>query len=277
MDRDDLDWAVEQAAREGWNPGLHDADAFFAQDPEGFLIGELDGKPIGCVSAVRYAGGYGFIGFFIVLPEFRGHLYGAYLGRAALDRLEGGIIGIDGVFAKQENYAAQGFVAAYRNIRFEFCGSGLERKSVETVSLVETGAIPFERISEYDHRQFGFERRPFLRVWLDLPEASKIAAVNPDGTIAGYGVIRKCRSGWKVGPLFADSLRIAEKIFSRLLSVRSSSEPVYLDVPEQNAAAMFLAREWSMKEVFGTARMYKGGIPRPKVEHIFGITSFELG
>src|SRR3954468_917648 len=36
-----LDWA----AAEGWNPGLHDAEAFLAADPEGFLLGRLDGEP----------------------------------------------------------------------------------------------------------------------------------------------------------------------------------------------------------------------------------------
>ncbi len=41
MSRDQLDIAVEWAAREGWNPGLHDAECFHATDPDGFLIGLL--------------------------------------------------------------------------------------------------------------------------------------------------------------------------------------------------------------------------------------------
>ena len=34
------------AADEGWNPGRTDWLAFTAADPEGFLIGRLDGEPV---------------------------------------------------------------------------------------------------------------------------------------------------------------------------------------------------------------------------------------
>lgn len=45
MHRDEVQIAVEWAAREGWNPGLADADCFYAADPNGFLIGLLDEEP----------------------------------------------------------------------------------------------------------------------------------------------------------------------------------------------------------------------------------------
>ena len=38
MTRAELDLAIEWAAGEGWNPGLADADAFYAADPNGFLM-----------------------------------------------------------------------------------------------------------------------------------------------------------------------------------------------------------------------------------------------
>ena len=46
MTRDEVDVAVDWAAAEGWNPGLHDADCFYRADPQGFLVGLLDGEPI---------------------------------------------------------------------------------------------------------------------------------------------------------------------------------------------------------------------------------------
>ena len=46
MSRAELDIAVEWAADEGWNPGLHDADSFFAADSGGFLMGLLNGEPV---------------------------------------------------------------------------------------------------------------------------------------------------------------------------------------------------------------------------------------
>lgn len=66
MTRGEIDMAVEWAAREGWNPGLHDANCYFAADPNGFLIGLLSSRPIATISVVKYGGGFGFLGFYIV-------------------------------------------------------------------------------------------------------------------------------------------------------------------------------------------------------------------
>ena len=41
--RADLETALSWAAREGWNPGRHDATPFQVTDPEGFLVGCLEG------------------------------------------------------------------------------------------------------------------------------------------------------------------------------------------------------------------------------------------
>ena len=46
MTREEIDTAVDWAAAEGWNPGLHDADCFHAADPGGFFVGMLDDEPI---------------------------------------------------------------------------------------------------------------------------------------------------------------------------------------------------------------------------------------
>jgi len=62
MRREEVRLAVEWAAEEGWNPGLHDAECFFETDPEGFFAGELNGMLMGSISAVAYDGHFGFAG-----------------------------------------------------------------------------------------------------------------------------------------------------------------------------------------------------------------------
>jgi len=52
MGRSDVDFAIELAAKEGWNPGLHDAEYFYRTDPGGFFIGFSGNNPVGCISAV---------------------------------------------------------------------------------------------------------------------------------------------------------------------------------------------------------------------------------
>ena len=57
MRREEVAFAIDLAAQEGWNPGLHDAECFFSADPEGFLIGEMDGEPVGATATGCGSGG----------------------------------------------------------------------------------------------------------------------------------------------------------------------------------------------------------------------------
>jgi hypothetical protein len=56
-----------------------------------------------------------------------------------------------------------------------------------------------------------------------------------------------------------------------------AGQPVQLDVPEPNTAALALAAKFSMTESFGTARMYHGPKPQIAVDRTYGVTSFEFG
>jgi GNAT superfamily N-acetyltransferase len=117
-EQNDMDFIMNLAAKQGWNPGLHDGVCFFNADPHGFFVGELAGERIGCISAVSY-GSFGFIGLYIVKEEYRKKGYGIVLWERAMNRLEGCSIGLDGVVAQQENYKKSGFVLAHRNLRYE--------------------------------------------------------------------------------------------------------------------------------------------------------------
>jgi hypothetical protein len=39
MQRDEVRFAIDLAASEGWNPGRHDAGTFSRADPDGLLVG----------------------------------------------------------------------------------------------------------------------------------------------------------------------------------------------------------------------------------------------
>src|SRR5262245_48464717 len=107
------------AAAEGWNPGLYDALAFHAADPNGFLVGELDGEPVASISVVRYGSDFGFLGFYIVVPAVRGKGWGIGIWREGMAHLAGRLVGLDGVVAQQDNYRRSGFELAWRNVRHE--------------------------------------------------------------------------------------------------------------------------------------------------------------
>jgi GNAT superfamily N-acetyltransferase len=267
----DLDLAVEWAALEGWNPGLADAPAFRAADPDGFLMGFADGKPVTAISAVRYGDDFGFIGFYIAVPQARGKGYGWATWQAAMAQLDGRIIGLDGVLEQQDNYKKSGFGFAHRNVRY---GGTPGVSAIEDASLVAVTVDNLSAVMDYDRAFFPAPRGEFLRAWLQDGGRTSIAFTE-DGAIKGYGTIRACRQGHKIGPLFADRPDIADGLF-RVLASKAPGE-VFLDLPEPNAAARAMAERYGMTPVFETARMYRGTAPDLLLSRIYGITSFELG
>ncbi|MGB3423119.1 MAG: GNAT family N-acetyltransferase [Castellaniella sp.] len=275
MRRDELNFAVDLAAREGWNPGLHDAASFYAADPGGFLIGLLDDVPIGCISAVRYENGFGFLGFYIVIPEHRGRGYGMPLWRSALQQFGARNIGLDGVQAQQANYRKSGFSLAYSNIRYAW-QTRPSAVQAATPHIVPAGQVDADSLARYDQPCFSTPRPTFLNAWLTQPDSVALVWREQDA-IRGYGAIRRCREGWKIGPLFADHRGIAEPLLLALCHGIADDEPVYLDVPEVNTEAVRLAADLGMHKVFGTARMYRRDPPEIATDRIFGVTSFELG
>jgi len=273
MTRQELDIAVDWAAAEGWNPGLYDADCFYAADPNGFLIGLLGDEPIATISAVKYGDSFGFIGFYIVKQGYRGMGYGIQIWNAGLAYLRGRTIGLDGVVAQQSNYAKSGFTLAYRNIRYQGIGGGYFPSDSEIVQL---SAIPLDQICAYDKPFFPDNRVQFLRCWIDLPRSTAFG-IRSNNKLAGYGVMRSCRSGYKVGPLFADNPEFAEHLFLALKAHAQEGAPVFLDTPAVNSAAADLVKQHNMILSFETARMYAGKKPNLPINRLFGVTTFELG
>lgn len=270
----ELSLFLSLAEKEGWNPGLQDAIPFYFADPNGFFIGELAGEVIGTISAVSYGKKYGFIGFYIVVPQWRHHGYGIELGKKAMDYLGDRVLGIDGVEAQQENYQKIGFKMHHNNARFEI--SALEPINVNPEGdIVNLKSIPFSKILLYDSSILGFFRENFLQHWLNMSNAYGLGFCH-QGQLAGYGVIRQCHLGWKIGPLFADNQEIALSLLHGLYS-HIEQGPVFLDIPENNLKAMEIAYFHHMKKVFATARMYRGEAPAQLENKVFGITSFELG
>ena len=270
MNHEDMGLAVAWAAHEGWNPGLHDADCFYAADPNGFFMAEVNGDPVGCISAVAYDENFGFMGFYIVRNELRHHGIGLKLWDAAIDYLGERTIGGDGVIAMLEKYEQCGFRIAHRNARYEGVG-----ESSASTPLVALGDIPRSELERYDRRFFPAARSAFLESWLGRP-GSYGRAVLVDGQLTGYGVIRPCHTGFKIAPLFADSPEIAEKLFTSLAAL-AEGKPVFLDIPVCNGAARELVERHGMSMVFETARIYRGTVPQLPLDSIYGITSFELG
>jgi GNAT superfamily N-acetyltransferase len=266
--------AADWAAAEGWNPGLADAACFATVDPQGFFIGELDGEPAATVSCVNYDARFAFLGFYIVREDLRGRGYGLRVWNAAIARAGARVIGLDGVVAQQDNYRKSGFALAYANVRY---GGVVAARTIESplAGVVPLTEVPFAAVEADDATVFPAPRPAFLRAWIAAPGRVGRALLR-DGSLAAWGVIRTCRTGWKIGPLVADDRAAAEAVLAALLAEAGGGE-VFLDVPAVNREAVALAESLGLAPVFETARMYTGPIRPVRLERVFGVTTFELG
>ncbi|MFD6967311.1 GNAT family N-acetyltransferase [Streptomyces sp. NPDC059979] len=280
----DMDLIRGWADEEGWNPGDSDRFAFAVADPRGFLVGRLHGEPVACISAVRYGDGFGFIGFYIARPAFRGHGYGIRLWQAGMERLDGRLVGLDGVVDQQDNYRKSGFRPAWNNIRHEGvpreddadgpeAENGAEKE--DEIEIVDAASLPFGLLAAYDRRFFPEARDAFLSAWTALPGRTALAAVR-GGRIEGLGVIRPCSAAHRIGPLYAATPALAAALLRRLAG-HAPGGLVSLDVPDANPEAIALCAGLGLVPTFETARMYTGPAPELALTELFGVTSLELG
>lgn len=268
----ETDTAVAWAAAEGWKPGEADMHCFLEVDPEGFLGGFIDGEMVSLISAIRYPGGFAFIGFYIVRPDYRGQGLGIRIWRAGMERVTGHNVGLDGVLAQEANYTKSGFARFQGNRRYE-CAPLPAAALPE--GIVTAKAVPFNDIVAFDRRHFPGDRAGFLQAWLNQPGRVSLACVE-DSVLTGYGVMRPCDGGSRIGPLFAETPEVAAKLLSAFRAAAGDGG-VFLDVPTSNPAAIALAEKEGLGFAFETTRMYTQSPPDIRLEGVYGITSLELG
>jgi len=276
LDFDGLKTLVKWAEEEGWNPGPHDAEVYWATDSDGFYGCFYKDNLIAGGSIVSYNNEFGFMGFFIVKPEYRGTGLGRKLWYQRRDTLlarlnEGASIGMDGVVDMQPFYEKGGFKIAFRDERHERLGEEFEvHKNIFSILDEDTNSI-----LKYDKECFGFSRPQFLKPWLKLPDSKTFKYVK-DEKLRGFAFVRRANTGYKICPLFADNESIAEELYKACLN-SVVGEPLYLDIPMVNSSAINLAKKYKTAYVFECARMYYGKAPKVEINKVFGITTFELG
>ncbi len=281
---------LEWAAAEGWNPGLDDAAAFYAADPDGFFVAIVDDRPVAGVSVIRQGSisggpGYGFLGLYLCLSEYRGKGLGWAVWQAGINYLAGCTVALDGVVDQQDNYRKSGFELAYRNIRFS--GRVPEHWSKAEVmpqdgDTVVRPVLPadLDQLVELDRSLGGVERRKYLSHWFgntDNRQTLLLEQRNAAGAvIVAAGTIRRCIKDYKIGPLLAPDATSATRLLMGLCA-RVGAENIVIDVPEPNGQAMALVANAGLQPVFETARMYKGIPPEATLDSIFAVCTLELG
>lgn len=263
-----LDWAAE----ESWNPGLDDADAFFAADPAGFFVAvDEQDNLIASISVVNHTADFAFLGLYIVRKEFRGRGVGLRLWRHALQHAGSRTVGLDGVEAQQGNYRASGF--AYSGATTRFTGRLTERIGRD-IRAIDPQEIP--TLIQMEAAASGVSKPNYLRPWfLGSGERSTIVKVKGDQSASlGFCTIRRCQTGAKIGPLVAADADVVYELIAH--AATGIDGTISIDVPSTSIELTELCHTMGWQPGFQTARMYKGEFDASG-HRCFAVTSLELG
>ena len=262
--RDELDRILDWAAAEGWNPGLGDAAAFWAADPEGFFIA-LDGdQPVAAISVVNHSDTFAFLGLYIVTPPYRGRGIGYGLWQDALAHAGNRTIGLDGVPEQQANYEVSGFRQAGGTTRYS---AKVAAQASTKIRLATKADIP--ALNAKEAAATGIEKHSYLSTWFTNTKDRKTIVADH-----GFCTIRQCKDGAKIGPLLASDPQTAHQLIQHAASLFGPM--VTVDVPNASTQLSTLAEDLGMEAGFQTARMYLGKAP-VQIAKLFAVTSLELG
>lgn len=272
---DEMKLVIAWAAREGWNPGVDDARAFHAADPDGFFLREVDGKPVAAVSVVNYDAHFSFLGLYICHPDYRGKGHGIAVWRAGVAHAGGRVIGLDGLAAQVGNYAKSGFASYDRSVRHR----GFAERVEEGMTRAVRGEEDIEKLVRADNRAMGMSRGKFTRNWFtDTPtRRTRILSLNGEGEDI-FVTFRTAEEGVKIGPLFAETEEQVDVLLgSAPLDLKGSKGPIFVDAAESCEFLVGLLKARGFSVTFAAERMYTGAPPVEKRPTAFAVLGMEVG
>ncbi len=262
--RDELDQVLDWAAAEGWNPGLDDAAAFLAADPQGFFVASDGDTPVAAISVVNHNDSFAFLGLYIVQPAYRGQGIGHGLWQHALDHAGSRVVGLDGVPDQQSNYAASGFVHAGATTRYVGAIMGTAVPGIRPARPDDVAALV-----DREAAASGARKAAYMSAWFQNTPSRK-TLLGPQGLCT----VRACRVGAKIGPLLADDTDAVHDLLHAAAAVFPGD--IMIDVPDAAPGLARLCADLGLTPGFETARMYRGPFAKGP-GRLFAVTTLELG
>jgi hypothetical protein len=139
-----------------------------------------------------------------------------------------------------------------------------ETSNVEetTEDLKQLNSISIESIIEYDQSIFSVSRKKLLAKFIQNEHIVGFASTDEKGKITGFGLIRPCTQGYRIGPLYANHIENAQKLFYSLLS-KANNCTVFIDAPSHNPYIECFTSFFNLDRVpeADTVAMFKGEVP----------------
>ena len=257
----DLPFADSLRALVGWNQTFDDWERFLALEPDGCFLAECNGAPAGTATTLVYGPDLAWIGMALVHPDYRRRGIGRALLERCLEHLrvrEARCVKLDATPLGKQVYDALGFKEEWTLTRWVY------RHAPSPLPLPEPmlrtwRATDAEQIESLDRTAFGLSRQRLLR---SLARQSRCALVLESEGISGYGMLRSGSHALYLGPVVAQAAVAGIRLLDALVA-RSEGQTIFLDVPDQNAAATAWAQEHGCTAQRALTRMFLGENLRP--------------
>ena len=249
----DIEFALAQTGREGWDTTAELFETCLAHDPEGGFIAEAGGRRIGMVTTTSYARS-AWIGNLIVVPEYRGQGLGRRLATCAMTYLSSRgtrTIRLEADPPGVKIYRGLGFVDESESLRFQLApGGGRGSTAVERMSSADLPAL-----AAFDAEHFGDRRGRLLE--LLFRQATATYCLRDGGEIHGYAFTVPSTLGVRLGPFVAADQQAGETLLRSVMADWAEAR-IVLGVPGENDAAIALFESHGFARSTPCLRMIHG-------------------
>ena len=247
-DYDNFFFQFSRAAK--WNPSFSDADLYFNPETSHFYLGYVNYVPAFSVGFTIYKDPkIMFAGMYYCLPEYR-HVGNCFLYatnkfhelKKTCDILA--LPGTPLMGRKYENKMGVKIRGKIFRRRLFIEPEKLCNKNYDTSVLKNVNDIDINNLIKFDRSVCGYDRSAVLKkLPLVDPINTSVLVHQTNGEIKGYGMLRRCVEGYKIGPLLAENVTVASEILWALKTkVLGLGEIlVTVDVGEEEG-------EWSQRE-----------------------------
>lgn len=256
----------------GWNQTEADWQRARDLQPDGCFVAELDGTPVGTVTTCLF-GSTGWIALLLVDRAVRGRGVGMALLLHALDFLEtrGACrVRLDATPLGRPLYEKLGFVAEYGLSRYD----GVPAPAPPAAGAV-TAVLPdqFEEICRLDEVVTATDRRKLLLHLAAGPDKLRVAL--REGKVVGYCATRPGSIAHFIGPCIATA-DTGPLLLGNALT-RHAGRRVFLDIPDDNTAAVALARARGLVVQRPLLRMCRGPGLEERIGDVWASSGPEKG
>jgi len=254
----DIPFADSVRTLAGWNQTLADWQRFLATEPEGCFLAEWNGAPAGTATTTVYGPALAWIGMVLVHPDHRRRGIGRALLEKCIQHLrQRGVrcIKLDATPAGKKVYDGLGFKDEGTLTRWEHATADWPK--TEIISEIQE-CRDIDAVEPLDTAAFGVSRRKVLEPLMNQSRHALIYEAEP-GKCASYALLRDGSSALYLGPIVAASPDAGIALVKALLTHSAvAARKIYWDIPDQNAAAVGLAKELGFTPQRTLTRMYLG-------------------